>query len=59
VASRLATDWTNWNQALAVIWLVGEREVLAKARQMDHVFWQFGDLARGDETVGADTWRAA
>jgi hypothetical protein len=52
-------DWTNWNRAFALIWLVGEREVIATATQMDHVFWQYGDLVRGGETVDADTWRAA
>jgi hypothetical protein len=43
----------------ALIWLVGERDVIAKARQMDHVFWQYGDLVRRGDTIDADTWRAA
>jgi hypothetical protein len=32
-------DWTAWNQALAVIWLVGIPEVITAAGKMDRVFW--------------------
>jgi hypothetical protein len=36
-------DWTAWNQALAVIWLVGTPEVSDAAARMDQVFWINGN----------------
>jgi hypothetical protein len=32
-------DWTTWNQALAVMWLVGTPDIIAAARKMDRAFW--------------------
>jgi hypothetical protein len=32
-------DWTPWNEALAVIALVGHRDMASAARLMDEVFW--------------------
>jgi hypothetical protein len=35
-------EWTAWNQALAMIWLVGSPAVREAAKQMDRVFWLCG-----------------
>ena len=38
-------DWTAWNQALAIIWLVGTPAVRAGARRMDRLFGLYGYIA--------------
>ncbi|RAY10659.1 hypothetical protein DPM19_34455 [Actinomadura craniellae] len=48
-------DWTAWNEALALIWLVGTSEVIAAAYRMDEIFWtrraQIDHGERADETA--------
>jgi hypothetical protein len=34
-----SADWTAWNQALAMMWLIGTPAVLTAARRMDRLFW--------------------
>jgi hypothetical protein len=46
-------DWTAWNEALALIWLVGTPKVITAAYHMDEVFWQRG------ESTDEQAWRSA
>ena len=39
---QVRPDWTAWNQALAMIWLVGTPAVREAAKQMDRAFWLCG-----------------
>ncbi len=52
-------DWTAWNQALAVIWLVGVPEVIDAARTMDLVFWSDGTRIKTGQITDEDSWAAA
>jgi hypothetical protein len=49
-------DWTAWNQALAMIWLVGTPEVREAAKQMDRVFWLCGARIKSGQLTGEHTW---
>lgn len=48
-------DWTAWNQALAVIWLVGIPEVIDAARKMDRIFWVNGTRIKTGQITDDDT----
>jgi hypothetical protein len=49
-------DWTAWNQALAVMWLVGTPDSIAGARQMDRVFWHCSARIRRGWKPDEDAW---
>lgn len=49
-------DWTAWNQALAMIWLVGTPGVREAAKQMDRVFWLCGAQIKGGLLTSEDAW---
>ena len=49
-------DWTAWNQALAMIWLVGIPDVIAAARRMDRVFWLCGSRIKSGQMTSEETW---
>ncbi|MBA9004235.1 hypothetical protein [Thermomonospora cellulosilytica] len=54
-----AVDWTAWNEALALMWLVGSRKVIRAAYRMDEVFWlQRARIDRGEITDEA-SWEQA
>jgi hypothetical protein len=50
------TDWTAWNQALAMIWLVGTPTVRAEAGRMDRLFWLCGGRIKNGLMTGEDSW---
>jgi hypothetical protein len=52
-------DWTAWNQALAMIWLVGTPDTIAEAKHMDRLFWLAGQRIRRDQGFDEETWDAA
>jgi hypothetical protein len=52
-------DWTAWNQALAVIWLVGIPEVIGAAAKMDRVFWINGTRIKTGQATDEDAWASA
>jgi ribosomal protein L39E len=51
-------DWNGWNQALALISLVGTPALIASADEMDAVFWRstsrMEEVAEFDEVAWAD-----
>jgi hypothetical protein len=49
-------DWTAWNQALAMIWLVGTAQMREAAKQMDRVFWLCGARIKSGRLTGKDAW---
>ena len=49
-------DWTAWNQALAMIWLVGTSAVRTAARQMDRAFWLCGAQIKNGQLTDEDAW---
>jgi hypothetical protein len=49
-------DWTAWNQALAMIWLVGTPAVREAARLMDRAFWLCGARIKSGQLTGQDAW---
>jgi hypothetical protein len=51
-----AADWTAWNQALAMIWLVGTPAVRAEARRMDRLFWLCGAQIRRGQIADEADW---
>lgn len=52
-------DWTAWNQALAVIWLVGVRDIIDAAGTMDRVFWADGTRIKVGQITCDDAWAEA
>ena len=49
-------DWTAWNQALAMIWLVGTPAVREAAKQMDRAFWLCGARIKSGQLASEDAW---
>jgi hypothetical protein len=49
-------DWTAWNQALAMIRLVGTPAVREAARCMDRVFWLCGARIKSGQLTSKDAW---
>ncbi len=49
-------DWTAWNQALAMIWLVGTPAVREAARHMDRAFWLCGARIKSGQLTSKDAW---
>lgn len=49
-------DWTAWNQALAMIWLVGTPAVRTAAKQMDRAFWLCGAQIKNGQLTEEDAW---
>jgi hypothetical protein len=49
-------DWTAWNQALAMIWLVGTPAVRAGARRMDRLFWLCSARIKGGQVANETDW---
>jgi hypothetical protein len=49
-------DWTAWNQALAMIWLVGTPAVREAARRMDRAFWLCGARIKSGQLSSKDAW---
>ena len=49
-------DWTAWNQALAMIWLVGTPAVRDAAKQMDRAFWICGTWIKRGQLTSEDAW---
>ncbi|MBO0823762.1 MAG: hypothetical protein J2P27_07860 [Actinobacteria bacterium] len=49
-------DWTAWNQALAMIWLVGTPGVREAAKQMDRAFWLCGAQIKSGLLAAEDAW---
>lgn len=49
-------DWTAWNQALAVVWLVNDPEVIEAAASMDRIFWLSSSQINNDQVRGDDDW---
>jgi hypothetical protein len=49
-------DWTAWNQALAMILLVGTPGMRAAAKQMDRVFWLCGAQLKSGQLTSEDAW---
>jgi hypothetical protein len=49
-------DWTAWNQALAMIWLVGTAQMREAAKQMDRAFWLCGARIKSGWLTGKDAW---
>jgi hypothetical protein len=52
-------DWTAWNQALAVTWLVGIPEVIDAAAKMDRAFWINGTRIKTGQVSDDDAWALA
>jgi hypothetical protein len=51
-------DWTAWNEALAMIWLVGTPAVLAEARRMDRTFWLCSARIKNGQVANEADWAA-
>jgi hypothetical protein len=49
-------DWTAWNQALAMIWLVGTVQIREAAKQMDRAFWFCGTQIKRGQLTSEDAW---
>jgi hypothetical protein len=54
-----AADWTAWNQALAMIWLVGTPAVRTEAKRMDRLFWLCGAQIKGGQMTRKEDWASA
>jgi hypothetical protein len=51
-----AADWTAWNQALAMIWLIGTPDVRTKTKQVDRLFWLCRERIKRGQIVGEKAW---
>lgn len=49
-------DWTAWNQALAMIWLVGTPAVRNEAKRMDRVFWLCSARIKRGQIYDENAW---
>ena len=49
-------DWTAWNQALAVVWLVNEPGVIEAAASMDRIFWSAGAQINNSQIKNDEDW---
>lgn len=54
----VSADWTAWNQALAMIWLVGTPAVRAGARRMDRLFWLCSAQIKRAQVASETDWAA-
>jgi hypothetical protein len=50
------TDWTAWNQALSMLWLVGTSDVITQALWLDRAFWLCGARINNRQITDEDTW---
>jgi hypothetical protein len=50
------TEWTAWNQALAMIWLIGTPAVRNEAKRMDRIFWLFRERIKRGQIYGESAW---
>jgi hypothetical protein len=48
-------EWTAWNQALAVLWLVGTNEMISEAKRMDRIFWISSNRIKAGQ-MSEDAW---
>jgi hypothetical protein len=51
-----SADWTAWNQALAMTWLVGTAAVRAGARRMDRLFWLCSAQIKSGQILDETAW---
>lgn len=51
-----AADWTAWNQALAMIWLIGTPDVRTEAKRVDRLFWLCRERIKRGQIVGEQAW---
>jgi hypothetical protein len=49
-------DWNGWNQALAMISLVGTKDAIQSANDMDAVFWESTSRMTELQTVQETDW---
>lgn len=47
------SDWTTWNKALAMLWLVGTADVITEAKRMDRFFWLAGSRIKSRQMTDA------
>lgn len=52
-------DWAPWNEALAVLHLVGHPDAVAAAQAMDEAIWRSSHAVRYGGITGEDAWAAA
>jgi hypothetical protein len=55
-AGRL--DWAPWNEAMAVIQLVGHRDMATEVTKMDELFWRCNDRIEHGEVTNPEAWVA-
>jgi hypothetical protein len=51
-------DWVPWNEALAMIQLVGHHDMVAAAHRMDAVFWRSSSRIESGEIATKEDWAA-
>jgi hypothetical protein len=51
-------DWAPWNEAMAVIQLVGRSEMAVEVRKMDKVFWESNRSIEHGEVTNDEAWAA-
>jgi hypothetical protein len=56
---NVETDWTKWNQALAVIWLVCVQDVINSAKTIDRIFWTYSANVKADAIATEKEWAKA
>jgi hypothetical protein len=49
-------DWTAWNQALALVWLMGDSEVIDAAARMDRIFWLCNSQIKDGQLTEEKSW---
>ena len=52
-------DWAPWNEALAVLHLVGHPDAVAAAQAMDEAIWRSSHAVRYAGITSEDAWAAA
>ena len=53
---REAPEWTAWNQALAMIWLIGTPGVRTEAKKMDRIFWLCNARIKRQQVADEVAW---
>lgn len=51
-------DWAPWNEAMAVIQLVGRSEMALEVHEMDKVFWESNSSIEYGEVINDGAWAA-
>ena len=49
-------DWMPWNEALALIGLLGTPELVRLAQAMDRAFWQASSAVNSGKPVSEESW---